>query len=1330
MRTALCLNGEWDFMPLYEHGSDFELPAEFVYEERKIQVPSSWRGSYKRPSGKSFGEISQHGYSPYDLYGYPKEWAQADAGVLHRTFRLPDSMMGREMRIFLRFDGIMQKASVYLDHNRIALWEDGYLPLLADVTEWVKPGTMHHLHVVCGSFGKVTLPSGQQKITGLAGSWFGSVTRGIWQDVYLESRPAVSLSDVAIRTSVRENRLEVDAAISHPFTQSAEAPLKVALTVWENSEQPSSPILRAEAHAEEWTGQKQSGRAAFRLDWMDAKLWNPDQPFLYRLELLLLDGDRVLDRVEDRFGFREIWTEGPRFIINGTPINLRGDSWHFQGGLQQTREYVRNWYRMCKEAGVNYVRLHAEPHPAYYLDIADEEGILIVDETAIYGSGKSMQADHPDYIANCKAHIRRLVERDKNHPSVVMWSLQNEMRWVDGRDGYKTHIPAMMDIIHGLDPTRPILLEGDNRLLPKEQAEVESLHYNIDGTIAQWDRKVPLVFGEHGGWWYVCPQNSSMYVGLSAYRNTDECVKGLAEKERLFVEYARRQGVSGLSTFNFAHYFMRAMPERDIPLPAARLDTSGPKPKVIPKYSLSLNNGLLPEEYPSYRKNPTFDIMAASFKPATMIPGEYNRSFFDDEPIVRSLDVYNDTLHTRRTRIDCEVRQGGRLIHHEHLEFVQEPADRRTVTVAWKPEPVDAVSVIHFHADMLHDNELVHELDLSFKLYPSRYKNDPVAVGRPVVFTGGEQDFRVISTLVPECRQLSPEQIGQLPADHLLVAGSKLDDADGQLETALKRFVDKGGRVLLLEQLHLSLGNLAISRQDFFRAHSGSYDHPVLKGLDNDDLMFWHEEVREEGPLPIIRAALEKPVKGNFSMILECSAGDFGDGGDLWSPLLEYRSGEGLFIANQLELMGNFNQVPQASCLLRNLLAYAGSAEPVTVHTGAFVEPGGKAEAFLLTLCLKFDMLPDVKNSPLGIYGLIIVEPRLLADTAAAAALSEYVQNGGKVILLPAEPGQEAALSNLLKRPVTVRKQETYHLHADYTLSGAQGLSPVDLFGFDKVFLSPRDVVNQPLALFSLEAAGTAALCTSVEGTAWKDYFVGQYTDEYSRLALVELNRDNVQPTGSFVLQAESGQGLIVCSQLLHEPESDKSIRLYTRLLANLGASFNDGLLSCIKEDGQWAVETVMALPCRPGLDYEAMKAYYVDPEFSLNNLGEGLYGWMQKKERSSSDGTIRIKDPKGERWFLSCFVHLLEPSCDSYDEARSGQLRVNTNCAYEIYLNGIRVTEPERHVALKVGINRLIAIVQGSEEDIRFGMVFRNADGTYMRNLQYRLTIDEVEPK
>ncbi len=1378
MRTTVCLNGEWDFMPLYSTPTALELPYQLAFEPQKVLVPSSWRSAYENVPGRKMGDIPEHEYRPYDLFGYPKEWEAAAAGVLHRTFAVPVEMEGQ--RIFLRLDGIMQQAAVYLDREQIAFWQDGYLPLRVEVTGKVKPGGEHRLHVVCSSFPKVKIPSGLEKVTGLTGSWFGYIARGIWQDVFLESQPVKAIEDVVVRTSVREKRLEVDASVTLPMSEtvasgsgagSAGGRPVLRLAVKPAGDADAAVVLEAEAAEFELVNNGGTGMVRFALDWAEPVLWSPDQPFLYMLELELVSDGLVLDRQEVRFGFREVWTEGPRFILNGIPVNLRGDSWHFQGANQQTEGYVRTWYSMCKEAGVNSVRLHAEPYPTYYLDIADEMGMLIVDETAIYGSGKTMQADHPDYIENCRRHVERLVQRDKNHPCVIMWSVENEMRWVDGRDVFKTFIPEFMDIIRHLDATRPIIVEGDNRLLPKELTEVETRHYNIDGIIDQWDRTVPLVFGEHGGWWYICPQNSSMYVGFDAYHHTDEAAKGLAEKERLFVEYARRQGVSGISTFNFAHYFMRAMPERDIPLPTPeRLDTPGPKPKVIPRYSLSLNNGLLPAEYPAYRTNPSFAIMAASFKPATILAAEYNTSFFDDLPVRRSFDVFNDTLVGRQVEIACSIRQGGRTVFEETFRFVQEAADHRVVSFEWTPGEVSGVEEAVLTAVLRHDGHLMHELVVPYRIYSGALKTSPAGVARSAVFVGSSADYEVLSPLVPGCRWIGPDELAGLSPETLVIAGSKLEDRDGGLEALLKQHVGQGGRVLLLEQVSLSLGKLALSRQSFLRAHGADWKHPVLNGLGSGDFMFWHEALHEDGPEPVVRAAFEKPMHGDFTMILECSSGDFGDGGDLWTPLLEYKSGGGLFVANQMEMMPHVGRVPQACLLLRNLLAYAGQAaeaelpEAAAVSvvasegrtvisaeakgvpvTAAWVKPGGRAQAFLEEIKLEHQLVKDaseLESLPAG--SLVIVEAELLkesadgnvrgagnstADGASSAqtvdVLRRFAQGGGKVLVLPALPEDASGLARLADGAVKVVEHETYHLEAEYVRLEVSGMSPVDLFGFDKVHLSPRNVVNRPLALHRLEIPGAAVLCRSVEGTAWKDFFVGQYAAEYSRLALVEFNRDKTRESGVFLAGLPLGNGQLLFSQLLLDADSAKSIRLYTRLLANLGAAFRDGLLESVKGDAEWAVESLMALPCPPYVDFAAMKSYYTDPEFSLNNLGEGLYGWMKKKERSSEDGTVLLDNPGGTPWFLSCFVHVPVAGAE-----RVGKLRINTNAPCEIYLNGKLEPEPQHRITLQPGVNRLIAIVHSAKEDVRLGLVFLDEDGHYMKDLQYRMTMDEVEPK
>ena len=109
-----------------------------------------------------------------------------------------------------------------------------------------------------------------------------------------------------------------------------------------------------------------------------------------------------------------------------------------------------------------------------------------------------MDAANPEFLDNCRRHIRNFVQRDKNHPSVVIWSLQNEMRWVDGRDEYKKNVPALMDIFHQADHSgRLISLDGDNRLIDKEHTEIASLHYNIDGMINQWDRMLLTPYSLH-----------------------------------------------------------------------------------------------------------------------------------------------------------------------------------------------------------------------------------------------------------------------------------------------------------------------------------------------------------------------------------------------------------------------------------------------------------------------------------------------------------------------------------------------------------------------------------------------------------------------------------------------------------------------------------------------------------------------------------------------------------------------------------------------------------------------------------------------------------------
>lgn len=1335
LRNTICLNGLWDFMPLYGVTCTLDLPEKLDFETEKISVPSSWR--YSNPD--NFGIIDD--FQPYDLFNYPLKWREAETGVYRRTFKLDENMLQGNQ--FLKFNGIMQKSRIYLNGTVAGEWNESFLPLEIDVTGLVKrDGSENELMVVCTEFDKTVIPSGQTKTLGLKGSWYGNLCRGIWQDVFLESRPPIYVKDAYIKTSVRNKNITADVTIKN--TTEFEHKLTVKLEISdENGIAKTFEVKDLKVAANSDITSKVAE------EWANPVLWDIDNPHLYSMDITVYQNENmIIDSKTVRFGFREIWTDNEKFILNGTRINLRGDSWHFQGAVQQTKEYALNWYKMCRENGLNFVRLHAEPHPEYYLDAADEAGMLIVDETAIYGSSKSMDASHPVFLENCDQHIKRLIKRDKNHPSIIMWSIENEMRWVDGREGYKQHVPKMLKIVKELDTTRPIILEGDNRLISKENTQVESLHYNIDGTIAQWDKTRPLVFGEHGGWWYICPQNTSAYNGAKTYLSLEEARKGVVLKERLYVEYARKADVSGITSFNFAHYLMKSMPAEDILLEQGDLNTPGVKPKLIRKLSLTLNNGLL-KDYPVYIPNEAMPILKESYKPVTILAAEYNSFFYAGEEILRTFDVYNDTLYTHNTKVNVTVKEkSGELIYENIYEFTQLPSERKTIEVKFTPAEITGnIREICLEAVLYHEDKEQHRLQKVYKLCPKSLKTEALNMqDKKILYIGNEKTADIIKFLVPNAIHVNTLD-GSLYSYDILIIGDYIPYSADKYQSLLGDYVEKGGIVIQLEQSSFAPGDVILYKHSFFSAHISSKEnaeHPILKDLKDEDFMFWKPDITEEIPASIIEQAFIKPSKGDFNMLLECNAGDFGDGGDFWTPLIEYRHNLGLMLLNQLEIGENFDTVPQACILLRNMLLYAADfAADSKANTCLLATKESTSYEFFRSTDLEFSLIDtsadkiDFKNCE-----TLIIDPDSLTSSNIKD-IQAFTENGGTTLILPCHDIHKDNLEALLQSTVAIRNAATYQLETTTDSPVTRGITITDLFRYEKIHLTPRLVENRPICTQSIEVKGAAALANNVTNTPWYDYFVRNLCAEYSRIALVEMNKQREDVCLPYVAEKLSGKGKYILSQISLDSSNEKNIRIYSRILGNLNCLINHKeLFSYEKGDRDYAMDYFMTLRHEEYKDYEAAEAYYSDKNYSLNNLGEGFYGWMKKIEKDK-EGFININGSRNRTYFLSCFVNKVEDksSCLAKSDFKGLNMQIDINCSYKLWINGellkefhadeagqYKATIPE--IKLIKGLNRFIISAAVSEEDIKLRMVFKNSDGTYPDGLRYQLTIDEVDPK
>ena len=192
-QIVVCLNGEWAFMPDFEGRSPAELLASPQWEAQPVRVPSSWRWMIK----------PHEPFQPYDMFGYPAAWNDAQSGLLGRSFTVEPQ---GDARIWLVFEGILQEWVIFVNGVRVAEGSESFLPIEVDVTAHVRPGEANALAVWCGAWRSVTTETGP-KLLVPEGSWFARLARGIWQDVFLEIRPPIAVEDVFVQTSVRRGEI-------------------------------------------------------------------------------------------------------------------------------------------------------------------------------------------------------------------------------------------------------------------------------------------------------------------------------------------------------------------------------------------------------------------------------------------------------------------------------------------------------------------------------------------------------------------------------------------------------------------------------------------------------------------------------------------------------------------------------------------------------------------------------------------------------------------------------------------------------------------------------------------------------------------------------------------------------------------------------------------------------------------------------------------------------------------------------------------------------------------------------------------------------------------
>ncbi|MFB5678370.1 glycoside hydrolase family 2 protein [Paenibacillus terreus] len=425
----LNLNGEWEFAFDDQRRGDRERwyePENGTAFDKKIQVPFAFQSKL---SG-----IGDPGF--HDLVWYRKQ------------LELPAEWKSK--RILLHFGAVDYSASVWVNGRWAVSHEGGHTPFEADITDLLTDGENTIVVRVEDYSQDVTLPRGKQYWKQDSASIFYTRTTGIWQTVWLEPVDGARLSRVKFTPDIDRNDIRIRMFYS---VAAAERKVRVRMTISFAGEVISEEEFTVR-HTEEV-------RTVGLHDFNDHGLgrwWTPEKPNLYDITFELLDGEEVTDTVTSYFGMRKVTVENGQLHLNNRPYFLRLvlDQGYFPDGIltAPSDEALLRDIELTQEMGFNGVRKHQKTEDPRFLYWCDRKGLLV------WGEAANAYNYSEEYVRKFTKEWQEIIERDYNHPSIIVWVPLNES-WgipnaqVDERQ--QQHGLTMYHLTKSLDPTRPVI---------------------------------------------------------------------------------------------------------------------------------------------------------------------------------------------------------------------------------------------------------------------------------------------------------------------------------------------------------------------------------------------------------------------------------------------------------------------------------------------------------------------------------------------------------------------------------------------------------------------------------------------------------------------------------------------------------------------------------------------------------------------------------------------------------------------------------------------------------------------------------------------------------
>ena len=442
------LNGVWKFMfldaPEYSpegfFNSDFD-----VTKMDDITVPGNW-------------QLQGYGKMHYSDLWYnfpinpPYVPTENPTGIYKRTFFVEESY--RDKKIIIRFCGVDSAYHLWINGKEVGYSKVARNESEFDITDLIRVGEENDVTVRVYQWSDGTYLEDQDM-------WWES---GIFRDVELIGVPKDGINDYKVIADLDDEYKNGIFKVEAFLRTTKEVNVTFELVdAGENTVYTKTVVAK-------------EGKACIDEVIADVNHWTAETPYLYKLFMTVEDNGQIVEVIPQNVGFRNIRLNGETFLVNGVAIKFKGVNRHDyspQNGRVVSREEIEKDIILMKQFNINAIRTSHYPNSYYLYDLCDEYGMYLIAETDLECHGFELTGDYkwitddPSWELAYVSRMTRMIERDKNHPAIIFWSLGNE-------SAFGCNFRKMTDVAHEMDPTRLVHYEGD---FDVESADVYSTMY-------------------------------------------------------------------------------------------------------------------------------------------------------------------------------------------------------------------------------------------------------------------------------------------------------------------------------------------------------------------------------------------------------------------------------------------------------------------------------------------------------------------------------------------------------------------------------------------------------------------------------------------------------------------------------------------------------------------------------------------------------------------------------------------------------------------------------------------------------------------------------------